>query len=90
MLFKSILLHLASLVIFTLIYWSLPTGTFKFSDRDTTPTFIDFFNMSTTIQVGVGLTSLYPMTDLGLSLTTIQQLTMLIKNAFILYFFTRY
>ena len=90
MLIKSILLHFASLIIFAIIYASLPTVTFKFADRDKIPTFIDFFNMSTTIQVGVGLTSLYPLTDLGLSLTTLHQLTMLVKNIFILYFFTKY
>jgi hypothetical protein len=90
MITNAILIHLISLMLFAIIYASLPTGTFKFADRDREPGFIDFFNMSTTIQVGVGLTSLYPMTELGISLTTLHQLTMLIKNVFILYLFTQY
>lgn len=46
--------------------------------------------MSTTIQVGVGLTNLYPKSDFGIFFTTTQQLLMLIKNVFILYFFSRF
>ena len=87
---KAIVAHFTALLLFTFIYASLPEDTFEFSDRNRKPSLFDFFNMATTIQSGVGLTSLYPKSDFGIFFTTTQQLLMIVKNIFILHFFTRF
>ena len=89
MIAKAVGAHILSIILFTFIYYSLPYGTYEFQVRDKIPNFWDFFNMSTTIQAGVGLTNLYPCNDFGLFITTVQQMMMLFKNVFILYYFSR-
>ena len=86
---KALTAHLLSLILFAFIYYSLPYGTFGFNDDSKIPNFFDFFNLSTTIQAGVGLTNMVAKNDIGLFITTVQQIMMLFKNVFILYYFSR-
>lgn len=52
-------------------------------------TLLDYFTLSTTIQAGVGLSDIYPVSVYGKILTITQQMTMLLTNLISLYIFSR-
>jgi hypothetical protein len=85
----SLLSHFLNIIIFIIIYSSLPYGTFSLNNKIGEPKFIDYFNLSTTIQAGVGVTNMMPVTTLGKFIMALQQILMITKNVVILYFFTR-
>jgi hypothetical protein len=78
------------ILVFGLIYTSLH----KHFTLDATmskyipPNILDIFFMSTTIQAGVGLTCIYPMTSLSKILMMVQQYFMILSNLLLIYFFT--
>ncbi len=88
----GVLFHISCLVVFTYIYFSLYETSFENiieEQRKNIPMNIklmDCFYFATTVEAGVGLTSLQPTTNLAKFLVCIQQILMIIANIFILYF----
>ena len=83
-LLNSIGVQVIILIFFTLLYYSLPTGHFKQDDIIKELTIFDCFNLSTTIQAGVGLIQIVPVTPIAQSTMTLQQLFLIIGNISIL------
>jgi hypothetical protein len=85
--FQTVTFQFACIVIFTLLYFIFSSHFEKMSNEKE-PELIDYFFLSTTIQAGVGLTSLTPITPLAKFIIIIQQFLMLTTNVFLLYLFT--
>ena len=83
---RTLFFHILNIVIFTLIYFSLSKD-FEFTPGYKVDIF-DFILYATTIQVGVGISQLYPLTTFGKLLVTLQQFIMLCTHVITLYVFT--
>ena len=91
-LIRGVLFHIVSLAIFTYIYFTLYETDFENIIEDSLDEisidikFMDCFYFATTVEAGVGLTSLQPTTNLSKFIVCIQQILMIIANIVILYF----
>ena len=91
-LIRGVLFHIVSLAIFTYIYFTLYETDFENIIEDSLDEisidikFMDCFYFATTVEAGVGLTSLQPTTNLSKFIVCIQQFLMIIANFVILYF----
>ena len=85
---KTLFFHLVCISIFGIIYWNLAEH-FSLVINNTRPELIDFVFLSTTVQAGVGLSDLNPLTSLSKFLLIVQQFIMISTNVFLFYFFTR-
>jgi hypothetical protein len=82
---NSVGFHILALLLFALIYYSLPNGHFILPPDAKRDLFLlDFFNLSTTIQAGVGITQIIPATSLAQTVMSCQQLILIIGNVSIL------
>ena len=92
-LLNSVGFHVFSLILFTFIYYSLPSGNFTIPNKNKQLLLLDYFNLSTTIQAGVGITQIIPITYLAQTTMSAQQLLLIIGNVTIVYqlinFFTK-
>ena len=88
---NSIGIHMLAILIFAIIYTILPINSFVFTDakKQGNPSLLDYLNLSTTTQAGVGITTVTPNSDIAIILSTLQQILMITKNIFIVYFFTK-
>jgi hypothetical protein len=75
------------IVLFTIIYYSLDTQFDNLINKQKN-SLIDFFQLSTTIQAGVGVTNLTPKTPYSKIALISQQFVMLTSHLFSLYIFT--
>jgi hypothetical protein len=82
---RTVLFHILCIFIFAFLYYSF----FKEETRETIEkkTWLDCFLFSTTIQAGVGITNIYPITYYSKITIIIQQLLMIMTNIFTLYVF---
>ena len=91
-LIRGVLFHIVSLAIFTYIYFTLYETDFEniiegsIDEISIDIKFMDCFYFATTVEAGVGLTSLQPTTNLSKFIVCIQQILMIIANIVILYF----
>lgn len=89
---KGAIFHILSLAIFTYIYFTLYETDFENHIEDPRDELsidiklMDCFYFATTVEAGVGLTSLQPTTNLAKFIVCIQQIFMIIANIVILYF----
>ena len=83
---RTVFFHIICILIFAIIYSNL-SEEFHLLNKNRT-TFIDFLQLSTTIQAGVGMTNLYPLSDYSKIIVIIQQLLMLFTHVITLYIFT--
>jgi hypothetical protein len=86
-LLNSVAFHLFCLIIFAFIYYLLPIGNFKIQNQNKELLLLDFFNLSTTIQAGVGITQITPVTYLAQTIMSGQQFLLIIGNVTIFYSF---
>ena len=90
--FRSLLLHLCCIVLFTYFYY-FDSSNFDFphhskKDQLQPITWLDCFNLATTIQAGVGYASMYPANEVGKMLMIAQQFIMIASHVLTLYIFT--
>ena len=85
--FQTVTFHFVCIVIFTLLY-SILSSHFEKMSNEKEPELIDYLFLGTTIQAGVGYTSLTPITPLAKFIMIFQQFLMLSINVFLLYIFT--
>lgn len=79
----TFLFNILIIIIFSIIYASIPSNNFQPLNPKDKLTYIDYLFYATTIQTGVGLPDITALTDLAKILALIQQL-ILMGSAFIL------
>ena len=81
---RTLIFHILCIIIFTIIYSNL---TEQFQEHDK-KSFVDFILLSTSIQSGVGISDLFPLSYYSKIVIIIQQLLMLFIHVITLYIFT--
>lgn len=84
---RAMIFHISCIIIFALIYFSLDEGFHLKEEHDKRGT-IDYLLLSTTIQAGVGISDLYPLSYYSKIAVIIQQMLMLFAHVITLYIFT--
>ena len=83
---KTIVFHFSCIFLFTLFYFYWQEN-FNGPQKTGDFTMLDSLFLSTTIQSGVGLSNIYPISFYGKLIIIIQQLCMITTNVFTLYLF---
>lgn len=83
---RTVVFHILCIIIFALIY-SQFSEQFHVTENDK-KSLVDFFLLSTTIQAGVGISDLYPLSYYTKIVVIIQQMLMLFTHVITLYIFT--
>ena len=83
---RTLFFHFLNIFIFSIIYSNL-SNDFDFL-QEHIPTFYDFILFATTVQVGVGISQLYPLSPIGKLMLILQQWIMLCTHVITLYIFT--
>lgn len=84
---RTLIFHLLCVIVFTIVYFNL-SKEFNNQDSGEARTLMDFILFATTIQAGVGVSHLFPITTIGKIIVTLQQIIMICVNVIILYIFT--
>lgn len=89
---RTLFFHVSCIFLFTLIYLYLSEH-FENNNKISKPNtkyreFTDFLLLSTTIQAGVGISDLFPISFYSKIVVIIQQFIMLLTNVITLYIFT--
>lgn len=83
---RTAVFHLLCILIFALIYLYLSEH-FQ-SDQTKNDSFTDFLLLSTTVQAGVGVSELYPISFYSKLVLIIQQVLLIFTHLITLYIFT--
>lgn len=84
---RTFLFHILCVIVFATIYFNLYEE-FHLTEQHDKKTIIDFILLSTTIQAGVGISDIYPLSYYSKITVIIQQLLMLFTHVITLYVFT--
>jgi len=82
----TIIFHFLCILLFTLLYFEFKDSFNRSQKRDEF-TMLDSLFLSTTIQAGVGLSDMYPITFYGKLIMIVQQFFMIMTHVFTLYIF---
>lgn len=82
---RTVVFHIACIIFFAFIYSKFHE---QFHVKDDDKSFVDFFLLSTTIQSGVGISDLYPLSYYTKVVVIIQQMLMLFTHVITFYIFT--
>lgn len=89
---RTVVFHIFCIVIFTYLYLYLSShfqnGQEGFNKNTKPKTFIDFLLLSTTIQAGVGISDLFPISYYGKLVVIAQQFILILTHVITLYIFT--
>jgi uncharacterized phage infection (PIP) family protein YhgE len=85
--FRIVIFHITCIIIFASLYYNFKSD---FDDENLVKheSMIDFILLATTIQASVGISGIYPVTNIGKILMILQQLIMISTHVFTIYFFT--
>ena len=83
---RTVVFHIFCIIFFAFLYANL-SGQLHIQDNDKLR-FIDFLLLSTTIQAGVGISQLYPLSYYSKIVVIVQQMLMLFTHVITLYIFT--
>jgi len=89
--FRTVVFHITSIILFTFIYFYLSDHFNINNDTEKNKkynTFTDFLLLSTTIQAGVGISYLVPISFLSKITIIVQQFIMILTHVITLYVFT--
>lgn len=87
---RTVLFHILCIIFFALIYLYLSEH-FQSTNREKNikyNNFIDFLLLSTTIQAGVGISDLYPVSFYSKIVLMIQEVLLILTHLITLYIFT--
>lgn len=85
---RTVLFHLLCILAFSFLYFNLKDS-FKVNNNEKQElTLIDYLFLSTTVQAGVGLSDIYPVTFYSKLAMIVQQVVMLCIHVFMVYIFT--
>jgi heme A synthase len=87
---RTFIFHIICILLFTYVYLYLSDhfNNGKEEKNKNYNTFIDFLLLSTTIQAGVGISDLYPISYNGKLAVIVQQIIMLLTHIITIYIFT--
>lgn len=83
---RTVFFHFLCIIVFSLCYFYFKDE-FKCEEKEEF-TMIDCILLSTTIQSGVGITDIYPISFYGKLIMIFQQFLMIMTHVFTLYIFT--
>ena len=84
-LYNTFIVHIITIIIFAILYFLFSDHYSKYGNRFET---IDYILLSVTVQAGVGISDIHPVTFYGKFILILQQMLMLMTNIFTIYFFT--
>jgi len=82
--------NLIILITFTIIYYSLSRDHFTNSTDGDVPDLYDYILLSTGVQSGAGLTTIYPATNISKLFVSLQLLSLIAINIIIIYVFVNF
>ena len=85
--FRILIFHLTCIIVFASLYYNFKSD-FDYENLVKHVSFVDFILLATTMQAGVGITVIYPVSNIGKFLMILQQLIMLSTHILTIYFFT--
>ena len=83
---RTVLFHFICIIVFAIIYYNIQSqfqGTVKHERKS----ILDYIFLSTTIQASVGMSDIYPITNIGKIVMILQQLIMIMTHVFTIYVF---
>ena len=83
---RTVIFHFLCILIFSYFYFNFEDHFQSQSKHEFTT--IDYILLSTTIQAGVGISDIYPITFYGKMIMILQQIIMIMTHIFTLYIFT--
>lgn len=83
---RTVLFHFLCILVFAIFYYRFKND-FKLKEKKEEFTLLDYVLLSTTIQAGVGITDIYPISFYGKILMISQQLIMIMTHIITLYIF---
>jgi hypothetical protein len=84
--FRTVCFHLLCIIVFSFLYFHNKDGFQSLDNKNAS--YLDYFLLSTTIQAGVGISSIYPIYSYGKIIMIAQQFIMIMTHVFTLYVFT--
>jgi len=84
--FRTVCFHLLCIIVFSFLYFHNKDGFQSLANKNVS--YLDYFLLSTTIQAGVGISSIYPIYSYGKIIMILQQFIMILTHVFTLYVFT--
>jgi len=81
---RTVFFHFLCILVFAIFYYNFKDH-FQHNFRHNDFTFIDYIVLSTTIQSGVGITDIYPISSYAKLLMIIQQLILIMTHVFTIY-----
>jgi hypothetical protein len=85
--FRTLTFHLICIFVFSVIYY-IYSNSYQHQSGIKHDSFLDSFFLSTTIQASVGVSELYPITNIGKIIMILQQFILLSSHVLTLYIFT--
>ncbi len=85
---RTIVFHISCIILFSFLYLFFASHFVSNDANQGHNSYIDFLLLSTTVQAGVGITNLYPVSFFSKIVMIIQQILMLTTHIFTLYIFT--
>jgi hypothetical protein len=82
---RTVCFHFLCIIFFSFVYFKNKED-FQMPDSRNL-TYLDYFLLSTTIQAGVGISTIYPIAFYGKILLIMQQIIMIMTHVFTLYIF---
>ena len=82
---RTLVFHMLCIIVFAFVYKHLST---HFDNDTNNDNMIDFFLLSVTIQAGIGLSDLYPISYLSKLVLMLHQFIVISTHVFTLYIFT--
>ena len=83
---RTVFFHILCIIVFAIVYSSL-SEQFYVTEHDKI-SILDFLLLSTSIQSGVGITKVYPLSSYSKIIVIVQQMLMLFTHVITLYIFT--
>ena len=83
---RTVLFHFLCIIVFGIIYYNIQSqfqGTIKYEKKS----IVDYIFLSTTIQASVGMSDIYPITNIGKIVMILQQFIMIMTHVFTIYVF---
>lgn len=85
---RTIVFHISCIILFSFLYLYFSSNFDSNDGNKAHNGYIDFLLLSTTVQAGVGISDLYPVSFSSKIVMIIQQILMLTTHIFTLYIFT--
>jgi hypothetical protein len=84
---RTVVFHFVCILIFALFYYYFKDD-FHPKAQEKNLNAVDYLLLSTTIQAGVGISDIYPVSFYGKIIMIIQQILMIMSHVFTIYIFT--